>query len=93
MAGLPNLDAIWGPKNWEQPTTLPQAKKMLGKLRSSKTRLTRHADSFPKDQVNKDLLLAHIDWNAMDQEMLDDVIGCANATHVCLLHNPGWWMD
>ena len=68
MAGLPNTDDAWAEQHWPQPTTLPEAKKMFGKLRSGKTRLARHADSFPAANINKIIMLAHITWNEMDHK-------------------------
>ena len=98
MAELPNPQDVWAEQHWPQPATLEEAKNWLGCFFSGKTHIARHNDSFPKDKIAKLVNLVHITWNEMDQEMLDDVManGRANATHVCLLHNPagaGGWTD
>ena len=81
---------VWNTPQWNQPTTLPEAKKMIGHFRAGKTKAARNNDSHPKEKYASVIKTAHLVWSGIDKEIAADLItnGRANAKHFCLLHNP-----
>ena len=81
---------VWNAPQWPQPTTLPEAKKMIGHFRAGKTKAARNNDSHPKEKYAKVITMANLIWSGLDKEITADLIkkGRRNAKHFCLLHSP-----